>query len=70
MAACVFSTGPADLFGYERLGFDPVVRYDESLSEKSEAEVDPSAEATSGNGKPTKSSQWNDPDGKQVKGIT
>ena len=70
VAECVFSTGPADLFGYELLGFDPDVHYDESLSEESEADANPAAKATAGNGKPTTSLQAKDPVGKQAKGPT
>ena len=63
VADCVFSTRPADLFGYERLGFDPDVHYDESPSEKSEADADPAAKETPGNGKITTSSQGKNPVG-------
>ena len=67
---CVFSISPADHFGYHRLGFDPEVHYDESLSEDSEADANTAAKATPGNGKSTKSSQGKDPVGKQVKETT
>ena len=63
VAECVFSTSPADLFGYEHLGFDPDVHYDESLSEESEADADPAAKETPGNGKITTSSQGKNPVG-------
>ena len=66
----MFSNSPADLFGCERLGFDPDVYYDESLSEKSEADANPAVTATWGNGKPTTSSQTKNAVGKQPKGTT
>ena len=69
VAECVFSTSPADLFGYERRGFDPDVHYDESLSEESEADANPAAKAMPGSGKPTTTSQEKNPVGKQAKGT-
>ena len=70
VAECVFSISPTDLFGYERLGFDPDVHYDESLSEESEADADPATKERPGNDKSKTSSQGKNSVGKQAQGTT
>ena len=70
VADCVFSTSPADLFGYQSLGFDPHNPYDEELSGESGLDANTASKATPGNGKATQSSQGKDPVGKVVKGTT